>query len=67
MTAVGGTSLAVGRSDNYLWEAGWGTNKFDLSDNGRSWKPAGFFYGAGGGFSTLFNRPGYQSGVVPAG
>jgi subtilase family serine protease len=67
VTAVGGTSLAVGRGDNYLWEAGWGTNKFDLSDNGRLWKPAGFFYGAGGGFSTLFDRPGYQSGVVPAG
>jgi subtilase family serine protease len=67
VTAVGGTSLAVGRGDNYLWEAGWGTNKFDLSGNGRSWKPDSFFYGAGGGFSTLFNRPGYQFGVVPAG
>jgi subtilase family serine protease len=67
VTAVGGTSLAVGGGDKYLWEAGWGTNKYDLSGNGRSWEPAGFFYGAGGGFSTLFNRPGYQSGVVPAG
>ncbi|MBA2534354.1 MAG: S53 family peptidase, partial [Rubrobacter sp.] len=67
VTAVGGTSLAVGRRDDYLWEAGWGTNKFELSRSGDSWKPVGFLYGAGGGFSTLFNRPGYQRGVVPAG
>jgi subtilase family serine protease len=65
VTAVGGTSLAVGRSNNYLWESGWGTNKYDLS--GDSWKPAGFYYGAGGGFSSLFNRPAYQRGVVPTG
>ena len=26
-----------------------------------------FRYGAGGGFSTLFNRPDYQDGVVPSG
>lgn len=67
VTAVGGTSLAVGRGDGYLWETGWGTNKFDLSKSGDAWKPVGFFYGAGGGFSSLFNRPGYQRGVVPAG
>jgi subtilase family serine protease len=66
-TAVGGTSLAVGRRDDYLWEAGWGTNKFQLSQSGIRWEPLGFLYGAGGGFSTLFNRPAYQRGVVPAG
>lgn len=67
VTAVGGTSLAVGRGDKYMWEAGWGTNKFALSKDGNSWQPQGFLYGAGGGFSTLFNRPGYQRGVIPAG
>jgi subtilase family serine protease len=67
VTAVGGTSLAVGRRDDYLWEAGWGTNKFALSESGDSWQPLGFLYGAGGGFSTLFNRPRYQQGVVAAG
>jgi subtilase family serine protease len=67
VTAVGGTSLAVGRRDDYLWEAGWGTNKFELSESGDSWQPLGFLYGAGGGFSTLFNRPAYQQGVVAAG
>ena len=32
---------------------------------GKSWTPVGFLYGAGGGFSALFNRPDYQKGVVP--
>ena len=67
VTSVGGTSLAVGSSANYQWEAGWGTNKYALSDSGDSWEPLGFIYGAGGGFSSLFNRPDYQRGVVPAG
>lgn len=63
-TAVGGTSLAVNRSSGYQWEAGWGTNKYTLDSSGKSWDPLGFIYGAGGGFSHLFNRPGYQVGVV---
>lgn len=33
---------------------------------GRVRPPVGFLYGAGGGFSALFNRPSYQKGVVPA-
>ena len=40
--------------------------KYSLSANGKSWTPIGFLYGAGGGFSALFNRPAYQNGVVPA-
>ena len=27
VTAVGGTSLAVGKNDKYLWETGWGTEQ----------------------------------------
>lgn len=65
VTAVGGTTLAVGATDNYEWETGWGTDKYALSSSGKSWVPLGFLYGAGGGFSTLFNRPAYQQGVVP--
>jgi subtilase family serine protease len=65
VTAVGGTTLAVGRSDAYRWETGWGTDKYALSDSGKFWTPLGFLYGAGGGFSSLFNRPAYQRGVVP--
>jgi subtilase family serine protease len=34
VTAVGGTSLAVGRRESYMWEAGWGTLEFALSKSG---------------------------------
>jgi subtilase family serine protease len=68
VTAVGGTSLGVGAKDNYEFEAGWGTDKYNLSDSGKEWVPNDplFDYGAGGGFSTVFPRPDYQDGVVPA-
>ncbi len=66
-TAVGGTSLAVGKSDNYKWETGWGTEKAPLSDDGQSWTgyPGPFTSGAGGGTSVLYSQPFYQRGVVP--
>ncbi len=64
VTAVGGTSLAVGAGKTYQFEAGWGTEKYSLNASGKSWDSLGFLYGAGGGFSRLFNRPGYQAGVV---
>ncbi|MDX3838241.1 S53 family peptidase [Streptomyces europaeiscabiei] len=67
VTAVGGTSLAVGRSDSYLWETGWGTLKAGLSDDGTSWTdfPGSFTSGAGGGTSRTMPQPFYQRGVVP--
>ena len=67
VTAVGGTSTAIGAGGELLWQTGWGTQKYDLSANGKSWVPSftpPFLYGSGGGFSTLFNRPAYQDGVV---
>jgi subtilase family serine protease len=39
-----------------------GTQKYSLSADGKSWTPAGSLYGAGGGYSALFNRPDYQKG-----
>jgi subtilase family serine protease len=66
VTAVGGTSLAVGPADNYLFETGWGTGKSSLVNN--AWNPAppgAFLYGAGGGTSKLFGQPDYQQHVVP--
>ena len=66
VTAVGGTSTGIGSAGNKLFDTGWGTEKYSLSANGKSWTPAGFLYGAGGGYSALFNRPAYQNGVVPA-
>jgi len=65
VTSVGGTSTAIDANGNLSFETGWGVNKFTLSTT-NTWTPTGFLYGAGGGFSTLFNRPTYQNGVVPA-
>ncbi|MEU6367236.1 S53 family peptidase [Streptomyces sp. NPDC046931] len=67
VTAVGGTSLAVGKGDKYLWETGWGTEKAALSKDGKSWEnfPGAFTSGAGGGTSKTVPQPYYQKGVVP--
>jgi subtilase family serine protease len=67
VTAVGGTSLAVGKNDKYQWETGWGTLQASLSANGKNWTgfPGAFTSGAGGGTSTTVAQPFYQKGVVP--
>mgnify|MGYP003781072169 CR=1 FL=1 len=67
MTAVGGTSLAVGKGEKYLWETGWGTQKATLAADGKSWTgfPGAFTSGAGGGTSKTVAEPYYQQGVVP--
>ena len=67
VTSVGGTSTAIGADGKLAYETGWGTLKYSLSADGTSWAPVGFLYGAGGGESALFDQPGYQQGVVPAG
>jgi subtilase family serine protease len=78
VTAVGGTSLAVGAANNYLFETGWGTSRNRL-DNGSKkcsglltatpvWCPIEkevYLYGSGGGTSRIFAQPDYQAGVVP--
>jgi subtilase family serine protease len=67
VTAVGGTSLAVGKGDKYQWETGWGTEKANLSADGKSWTgfPGAYTSGAGGGTSKTVAEPFYQQGVVP--
>jgi subtilase family serine protease len=72
VTAVGGTSLAIGRSSNYEWETSWGTLLDPLAANGRSWQstppgqyPLGYDGSSGGGVSYDFTQPNYQAGVVP--
>ncbi|MGW0764733.1 S53 family peptidase [Streptomyces sp. NPDC002676] len=67
VTAVGGTSLAVGKDNTYQWETGWGTEKAVLSADGKSWTnfPGAFNSGAGGGTSKTVAQPYYQKGVVP--
>jgi subtilase family serine protease len=67
VTAVGGTSLAVGAGNNYLFETGWGSTT--SSWTGTAWSPTPpgpWIYGAGGGVSRIFAEPSYQDGVVPA-
>jgi subtilase family serine protease len=67
VTAVGGTSLAVGPSNNYLFETAWGTTT--SSWTGTTWSPTppgSWLYGSGGGVSRIFAEPSYQVGVVPS-
>jgi subtilase family serine protease len=65
VTAVGGTSLAIGSGNTRKFETGWGTAKWSLTPDGSSWTQSiPFQYGAGGGYSEVFEQPGYQDGVV---
>ncbi len=73
VTSVGGTSLAIGKTDNYKFETSWGTVLDPLAKNGKHWQsklpgqyPAFYDGSGGGGTSTLYAQPGYQAGVVPA-
>lgn len=68
VTAVGGTSLAVGKGDKYKFETGWGTERAVLSADGAGWTdfPGAFTSGAGGGTSKTVSQPSYQKGVVPS-
>ena len=72
VTAVGGTSLAIGRSKNYEFETSWGTLLDPLASNGKSWEstPPGVYPdyydgSSGGGVSSVYTQPWYQAGVVP--
>ncbi len=65
-TAIGGVSLALDASNTIMWQAGWGTNETLLSDAGTVFSPAlseGFVFGAGGGRSSVFAKPSYQSAL----
>jgi subtilase family serine protease len=73
VTAVGGTSTGVGADGGVTLETGWGTTQ-DLIVQDPSGTlsyasppPGPFISGAGGGASTIFAQPAYQSGIVPAG
>ena len=66
VTAVGGTSDAIGSNGKFIFQTGWGTGKLVESANSKTWNGYSFHGGAGGGYSSLFNRPSYQDGVVPS-
>ena len=75
VTSVGGTSLAIGKSNNEEFETSWGTILDPLSSDGKSWgfTPPGtttdeenYYDGSGGGgVSTQYSQPWYQRGIVP--
>ena len=79
VTSVGGTSLAVGKHQNYEGETSWGTflNPLSVSSNGKSsWTFAptdtrdevtNFLWdgSSGGGVADDYAQPWYQQGVVP--
>ncbi len=72
VTSVGGTSLAIGKADNYEFETSWGTLLDPLASSGTSWEypppgeyASGYDGSSGGGVSTVYQQPLYQRGVVP--
>ncbi len=66
VTAVGGTSLAVGKDGKKLFETGWETGKSTLTNGAYvPGAPGAYTSGSGGGTSVLFDQPFYQKGIVP--
>ena len=65
VTAVGGTATAIGYGGVLQYTTGWGTEKYSLAKDQKSWSPVGFLYGAGGGSSMEWNKPDYQQGIAP--
>jgi subtilase family serine protease len=70
VTAVGGTSLAIGRLGGYKFETSWGD--MVVPQHKTTWKhpapgpyPGGYSFGGGGGTSELYQQPSWQAGVVP--
>jgi subtilase family serine protease len=68
-TAVGGTTLEIGRTGAVTGELGWGDNGAEENAHGTGYvqaPPGTFEQGSTGGRSMLFAQPAYQRGVVPA-
>jgi subtilase family serine protease len=67
--AVGGTSLAIGRSGTAVADYAWGDNGTQVDPAGTGYTsppPGDFLQGSGGGVSAVITEPGYQKPVVPA-
>jgi len=70
VTGVGGTSLLLNSNNRTVQETGWETSLdfVDYTPDVATYEspvPGDFYFGAGGGTSTLFKQPRYQHGVVP--
>ena len=65
VTAVGGTSTAIGKNGNVLWNTSWGTDIYlPPTTAGSDWSYLEWYFGGGGGTSAIFSQPWYQRGVV---
>jgi subtilase family serine protease len=62
-TGVGGTSLGIGRSGNWLFETGWSTAVAGIRRH--HWAPLLGAFAAGGGPSPRWAQPAYQKAIVP--
>ncbi|MER5639054.1 S53 family peptidase [Kitasatospora sp. NPDC002227] len=68
-TAVGGTTLEIGKTGKVVGELGWGSNAAQINPQGTGYltpPPGNFFMGSGGGRSSLTAQPWYQKNVVPS-
>ena len=63
VTAVGGTALGIGETNNRALETGWGTSNYGCNATTLVCTRLGWLYGAGGGTSRIFPKPAYQSGL----
>ncbi|MGH7922654.1 MAG: S53 family peptidase [Candidatus Dormibacteraceae bacterium] len=69
VTAVGGTTLAIGKDGAPVAEYPWNDSLTQVNSAGTGYTappPGSFIAGSGGGVSALFAEPGYQKRVVPA-
>ena len=67
VTAVGGTALGVSRTNARVLETGWGTSSYSCDATTRVCTRSGWLYGSGGGESTHFAKPSYQSSLSGTG
>lgn len=63
VTAVGGTTMAVGSGGKYDWETYWGEKTATLTNG--AWSPLTYDGGGGGGVSEVYPEPSWQKPVVP--
>jgi subtilase family serine protease len=69
VTAIGGTSTAIGADGHVLAEYPWGDNFAQIDTAGTGYTdpapPGTYFGGSGGGVSSQYAEPWYQQSVVP--
>jgi subtilase family serine protease len=66
VTAVGGTTLEVGKNGQRVSESYWGTQRVPFAHGKWEFKQKVYSAGGGGGVSTAWAEPSWQQGVVPS-